>query len=528
MSNHVYRIVCVGIIIFLFVSAKGNASYTNILDDYDRTISMDLQEAPLKDVLKIFSIQSGLNFIASEAVKDRKVTLYLENVPIKEAMEKLFKTNKLTYEYDEAANIFIVTYADDINEPELITKVYQLKHRGVASSTFEKERLNLNSGTAVTSGAFVSGETQTNQVGTEAGTTILEAVKSLLSRYGKATEDSKTNSIVVTDIPSKFPAIDQLIAKLDVPQPQVMLEVEMLDVSKDALDALGLNIGNMENPNPMTLIIGHNKNSIFFGDTTKRGATIKTSGIGGNIVFGSTYSMILDFLTKQRDTKFLARPRILTLNNETAEIGITKDEIVNIKREQEATEAGITTTYTYERATDLKLTPEGIGIFLRVTPQINLETGEITLVVNPKTSSTTRVSEITGELVRDPEVRSTKSIVKLKDGETVVLGGLIHQEKDQTRTKVPILGDIPFVGALFRHKQTDKNIDRELLVFITPHIVKEQGVSSPRPAIKNMSGALSFAPSDRRQAIVNMLNTFERERNPYGQRKISEVGGAFN
>ncbi|MCM8781142.1 MAG: STN domain-containing protein, partial [Candidatus Omnitrophica bacterium] len=93
-------------------------------------ISMDLQDASLKETLKILSIQSGLNFIASEAVQDRKITIYLDKVPLKPAMDKLFKANNLTYELDKQANIIIVK---DWGKPEIetVTRVFKLKYATV-------------------------------------------------------------------------------------------------------------------------------------------------------------------------------------------------------------------------------------------------------------------------------------------------------------------------------------------------------------------------------------------------------------
>jgi len=527
MVNHGISRPSLFLFLFVFLlfcaTARAEVGLSSFLDA-EKTISMDLQDASLKDVLKIFSIQSGLNFIASEAVKDRKVTLYLDSVPIKEAMTKLFTTNKLIYDFDEEANIFTVHYADDASEPDMVTRVYPLKHRTVASSNFEKERQSIYSGTSVVSGSFSTGTAAQNTQKLLEGTSILDAVKQVLSKKGKAVEDSMTNSIIVTDVLSRFTAVNEVIAMLDVPQPQVMLEVEMLDVSKNSVDALGFNHWFDDGLNPLTLVLGKNKNSLFMGQGGSgdsslplRGATIKTSGIAGNVVIGSTYAAILDFLKQQQDTKFLARPRILTMNNETAEIGITKDEIVSKKVEYEVVGDDTRTSTEYERATSLKLTPEGIGIFLRVTPQINLETGDIILVVNPKTSSTTQSDQIRTEVARDPEVRSTKSIVKIKDGDTVILGGLIHQEKDQTRKKMPFLGDLPLVGAMFRHKETERDIERELLVFITPHIIKDPNVQYSRPSrsavanpVGNSGERSQTVPSERRQAIANMLNTFER------------------
>ncbi|MCX5708096.1 MAG: hypothetical protein NTY14_03840 [Candidatus Omnitrophica bacterium] len=496
---------------------------SSILDS-DKTVSMDLQDANLKDVLKIFSIQSGLNFISSDAVKDRKITLYLENVPIQMAMEKIFSANKLNYDYDEAAGIFTINYADDPANPDMLTKIYQLKYRSVSSANLEKEKVNLFSGASVTSGGTTTGTVgATSSTSASTTSSLLETLKQLSSKTGKIAEDSKTNSIIITDVASKFPLFDEIISRLDVPQPQVMLEVEMLDVSKDVVDKMGFNVGSSTSPSPFTMILGSStrNSTAFIGDLALRSASIDTANVAGNVVMGHTLAMVLDYLNEQADTKYLARPRILTLNNETAEIGITKDEIVSSSQTVETQPSGLfTTSTTYTRATELKLTPEGIGIFLRVTPQINIDTGEINLVINPKTSSTVKSPVINSatESAYDPEVRSTKSIIKVFDGETVVLGGLIHQEKQETDTKLPLLGDIPVLGALFRHKNVEKNLERELLVFITPRIMKERGLKvaqNGKPVVTDLaySAGQPMTTSERKQAIIDMLDTFERERN---------------
>jgi type II secretory pathway component GspD/PulD (secretin) len=190
----------------------------------------------------------------------------------------------------------------------------------------------------------------------------------------------------------------------------------------------------------------------------------------------SSFDMQMDFMKSQRDTKFLARPNLLTLNNETAEISVTMDEIVG--REDTTTfdsSNNPTTTSVYTRSTGLKLTPEGTGIFLKVTPQINMDTNEVTMVIYPKTSVSS-ISSLSpsNNPQSDVEVRSTKSIVKVKDGETVILGGLIHQDKKITERSLPILGDIPLLGVFFRHKNQTIGLERELIIFITPRIVRDK------------------------------------------------------
>jgi type II secretory pathway component GspD/PulD (secretin) len=229
-----------------------------------------------------------------------------------------------------------------------------------------------------------------------------------------------------------------------------------------------------------------------------------------------TYQVQLDYLRTQTDTKFLARPKLLTLNNETAEIAITKDEIVGREDTTTFDQGAPTTTSTYKRSTDLALTKEGTGIFLRVTPQINLETNEITMVVNPK-SSVSSISELSSASnpQSDVEVRSTKSIVKVKDGETIVLGGLIHHDKKVAISKLPILGDIPVIGMLFRHKDQTDGLEREMVVFITPRIIRDKPDLSKLAQVKNVQLPMreqGVASGASRDYIINSnLNKFEKK-----------------
>jgi type II secretory pathway component GspD/PulD (secretin) len=517
----VYRIA----VIFLFLFSGIPPTYADLeLEMPDKTISMDLQNANLKDVLKVFSIQSGLNFIASQNVEDRKITLFLDKVPIQEGMNKLFEANNLTYEYDEAANICVVKYWGE-PQVDVLTKIYRLKNRSVASSRIETEKTALMSASATgTGGTAASGSAASAAASssTEEGT-IMATIKQVLSKEGKISEDRRTNSLIVTDIPSRFLVIDDLIAHLDVSQPMVMLEVEILDVSKSCLDKLGPDIGSMDLPNPLD--INFTKGFTFNGITgALKTQTAAATTYRGGLTFGRAqnfdYALLLDFVRQQQDTKFLARPKILTLNNETAEIGVVKDEVVNLKTVTTTSEGGTDQTTTeYERATSLTLTPEGIGVFLRVTPQVNLETNEITMVVNPKTSSAQQDSLVpttdrsgNAQVAKDPEVRTTKSIVKVKDGETIVLGGLIHKEKQTTVRKLPILGDIPILGALFRHHSTDVDVDRELLVFITPRIVREskdrlaKADTAPNYALQYLSSG-----TKRKQEINNLLDVYDEK-----------------
>jgi len=442
-------------------------------------ISMDFKDASLKDILKAFSIQSGINFIASQEIEDRTVTLYLDKVSVKEAMDKLFKANKLDYEFAEEAKIILVKKAEP--EIETITKIFPLKYHTVPNAKIKKDvESNLGAG-----GAGGAGD-------------IVASIEKLLSQVGKITEDTRSNSLIITDVPSRFPLIEQVLPKLDVPQPQAMFEVEILDVSKNLVDNLGFNFGN----NPLTLILpgefAHKGARFFIGDLSKRGGNQwgkpNESSLAGSVILGNTYAGLLDLLRTDTDTRTLARPRILTLNNESAEIMIKTDEVVGRKREEE-TETH-TVTYEAERAET--------GVSLRVTPQINLETSEITMFIYPsvKDAANSGITDELGQAYKNIEERGTKSIVRVKDGDTVIIGGLIRKQFTQTISKVPVLGDIPILGTLFRHKSKDKDIDRELLVFITPHIIKEAARQLAKEEIPTKEARLS--------RIESTLNRFEK------------------
>jgi type II secretory pathway component GspD/PulD (secretin) len=323
--------------------------------------------------------------------------------------------------------------------------------------------------------------------------------------------------------------IEQTIAALDIAVPQVLLEVEMLDVSKNEIDKIGVNW-------PQTLagltMTGSKGTSFPFG--TDRGTSPRgwSMGMGNDTITGingmewafsawdamkfgpSVFTLIgstiaFDFLRQLKDTKYLARPRILTLNNESAEIKITTQEAIG--QIQTLSSGGSLTTQTTNQAERVET-----GVTLRVTPQIDLESGEITMLV-VSTVKDTNASSFGGAAsttMKDPEERSTKSVVRVKDGETVIIGGLIRNDSSQQVDKLPLLGDIPIIGGAFRYKNKDKDRERELLVFITPHIIKDSAVKKLTQAKKvslpeREQGTVSVM--DRQTVVSATLNSFEQK-----------------
>ncbi len=472
-------------------------------------ISMDFKDANLKDILKVFSIQSGLNFIASEGVQDRKVTLYLDQVPLKGAMDRLFKANNLSYELDKDSSIFIVKDWGKLRV-DTITKVFYLKHATVSTSSFTEEMSkNLKSvSTDTTSTTSTSSGTSSSsgKWAIEEDSGITRAVKKLLSEVGSVIEDFRTNSLVITDTPERMEVIANVIKALDVPISQVMLEVEMLDVNKNAIDRIGIKWTDVMTSSMFEAALTGAK--VYTGFPIPNEIYSKLSAAKtftpGNLDFSQlSWKVFFDFIKQQSDTKILARPRILTLDNETAEIKISTEEAIGSITTTQGQGTASTTTTSAERV--------NTGVSLRVTPQINLDTAEITMFIMPTVKDATTSTFNTS--FKDPEERSTKSVVRVKDGETVIIGGLIRKDRSEVITKMPVLGDIPLIGGLFRHRYKDKDKDRELLVFITPHIVKDSGIKLAQ--IKKLALPEREQGTDsgaNRELIINSsLNNFEKK-----------------
>lgn len=442
-----------------------------------KTISMDFKNAQLADVLKIFSQQSGLNFIADSNISDKKINLYLDKVPVEEALERILSANSLTYELKQDSNIFVVK---KITKPdlELMSRIYPLRFATVSTS---KLNSTLGSGSSsATSGAGAgasSGGTAAaagaTSSGASASTGLINAIKSVLSHDGSVIEDNRTNSLIITDIPTQFPNIEQVLARLDVRIPQILIEVEMLDISKNTADLLGAKWGNTFGEfagSSKVMMFPFNANNGF--QTRDKVAVdgaedpITVYKELGNLSF-TNLNVAIQFLKTQTDTKSLARPHILTLNNETAEIKIETEEAIQIDSTTDS-ETNETTTTVIRHNT---------GVSLRVTPQANLLTNEITLAVEPNVTEAKPSSLGSPEQIKDPEQRGSKSLLRVKNGDTVVIGGLLRSDVDDTRTSIPGIAKIPLLGAAFRHKDKSEQ-QRELIIFITPHIVDEDLDSS--------------------------------------------------
>lgn len=496
-----------------------NGDFTNT-----QSIFIDIKDVPLVEVLKIISKQSGMSFIAAEDVAEKKITLYINKVPFNQALQMILDANNLTYEMQEGTNVFVVK-AKYQTEKTKITKVYQLKYATVSSSKINST-LSFTSGTgpltASTSGTTTTTGTSTSSSGIMSGG-LEQAVKDALTKDGKIIEDARTNSLIITDVPGQFPLIESTIAKLDVPIPQILIEVEMLDVSKSVADQLGVTYG------ATPIAFTGAKEAVNYPLSLSRGTPSSTSGSSSSSSSSSGSSsgsgsvspftsgsidtsgllIALNYLTTHTDARTLARPRILTLNNETAQIEISTDQAISIETTTSSTGTATSVTgNSIERYTT--------GVILKVTPQANLLTREITMAISPKVVdvilSQVQPAASTGlGTIYDPETRGSDSKLKLKDGQSMVIGGLMNNQENTVVTKLPILGDLPIIGSAFRSTSKQKK-ERELLIFLTPHIIDDNDQRSLKggnlPSTPSASDMLESV--DRHaEEIDHSLNTYE-------------------
>ena len=450
-------------------------------------ISMDFQDADLKDILKIFSQQAGLNFIASEKIKDRKITLYLDKVSVEDALNTIMSANSLTYEQEKESKIFVVREWDR-PEVQTITKIFPLQYARVK-------------GYELTSAGEEKRESRV--IGIE------DVIEKILSQttddqgreYSRVTGEPRTNSLIVTDVLSQFPKIEKAIKELDIKLPQVMIEVEIIETSLDAIDKLGIEWGS-STEGILASATGAARTSTYPFTKPQEMSKVGPDGNPTSLYLGYISAMnlggALAMLAKDTNTKILARPRILTLNNESAEINITANTAIAALQETSSSEGIATQTQSAERVET--------GVTLKVTPQINTK-NEITMSIEPAVTNTKWSQYFSGTYV-DPQTRSAKTTITVRDGETVIIGGLINIEDTKISRKVPIFGDIPLLGYLFR-KKDDQTIDKELIIFITPHLVKE-GVEAQELALEKEAFWEDEDLSLKEEAIEKILDQFEQ------------------
>jgi type IV pilus assembly protein PilQ len=398
-----------------------------------KRVSLDFRNTPIEDVIRIMAEQADVDIVKSPAVTG-PVTVTLTNVPLEEALNQILAAHGYAYVLSQNM-IRVITAVEKTEKPELMqTKTFEIVYADV------KE--------------------------------VVKALDKFKSKEGMVSSIDGTSHIIVADTESKIRDITLLIDKIDRVTPQVLIEVRIYDItSKDKLD-LGVrwNVGRASDGSFTT--VGTNPTSGPRNPFLTSGFNNPTNSTGtdvtGALRFGwLNKSIDIDvLLTAQEEitqAKLLANPRILVLDNQKATF-----DIVTEHPYIERTLSSGTTTET--------VAFKEVGVKLEVTPKITRD-GMIRLHILPEFGVLVERVQLSSSDVPVVDTRKVDTIALIQDGQTVVLGGMRKKDEHKAVNKIPVLGDIPVLGGLFRFKGDDTAVT-ELIVFITPRIITQPVLSS--------------------------------------------------
>lgn len=394
----------------------------------DRPITLDADDAYLPAVLKILAEKGDLNIVTGPGVTAGKITIHLKDVPVEQAVNLVVRAAGLAYE--RIGNSILVADAKSLRD-----------ETGLSSYTLELKYAN--------------------------AAEVADALKGLSE---KIQVDRGGNRLIVVTSPRVIADMQAVVAQMDKPARQVMLEARVIEISTDGLKKLGID-WDLLNRQGFTFVEGDNTGT-FTGDggLEEPGPLTQGTGITGTPGTNDVWKLrnfnrlpkvfraFVDVLIHDGNARVLAQPKLVTLNGKEASM---------LSGSRIPYQTGQTVFAGGAAAPTTSVQHEEVGIKLAITPLINAD-GYITVHIRPEVSSITGFS---GDL---PIVatRQAETTVRLKDGSSVVIGGLLSEEKTASITKVPILGDIPLLGKLFQHQRITSS-KRDLVIEVTPHLLPE-------------------------------------------------------
>jgi len=418
------------------MAARQPGGQATLAASYRKPISLEFRDAPLRQVFEVIARHSGLNFIFDKDVKaDTRTSIFLKNSTVEAAVYYLLMTNQLERQVMDGNTILIY--------PNVAAKLREYQEMTV--KTFFLANAEAKS--------------------------IANTFKTIL-KARDVVVDEKLNLVILRDNPEAIRIATQLVALQDVPEPEVMLDVEVLEIRRSSVMNLGVNWPTGLSFAPLQTLDG---SPLTIDDLrTFNSSNITVGGIGASLNANKT----------DGDTNTLANPRIRVRNKEKAKV-VIGDKIPNIS----ATVSSGIGGFASENINYID-----VGLTLNVEPVIHLN-NEVAIRIGLEVSSLGESVETrSGTVAYRIGTRSATTLLQLKDGENQVLAGLINNEDRSSGTKVPGVGDLPIVGRLFG-SQRDQRDRTEIVLSITPHIVR--AVQRP-PASASEFGAGTEASFRRR------------------------------
>jgi len=438
-------------------------------------LSLNFQKIPVRDALQVLADFTGLNFVISDRVKGN-LTLRLKDVPWDQAMDIILDSQNLAMR--QKGNVVLIAPAKEIAarekaELEATKTVLELE-------PLTSELIHINYAKASEIAALLKSIKAVPSGGAPSTTPFASTTYSgeqkvdsntLLSKRGQVTVDGRTNSLLIQDTPTKIKEVRKLIAQLDQPVRQVMIESRLVEANDTFAKSLGSRFGVINGNDTLSASQNHvvsagsletNNdiyNSLVSGTPYEvipggLNVNLPSNGVGGeypaqwalsiSTLSGNLLQLELSALEQEGNGKIISSPRIITANQKKA----------TIEQGQEYTFAtGFGQSKTISAALRLDVTPQ-------ITPD-----DRVILDVQVNKDSFSGGTDLVNK-------KQIKTSVLLDNGETVAIGGIYEQNEGVTRTRVPLFGKLPLVGWMFRKKETTSS-KTELLIFLTPRILSE-------------------------------------------------------
>ncbi|MFL0810376.1 MAG: type IV pilus secretin PilQ [Agarilytica sp.] len=441
-------------------------------------LSLNFQNIPVRNVLQLIADFTSLNLVASDTVSG-SITLRLDNVPWDQALDIVLKTKGL--DKRKIGNVLMVAPAAEIAERERQEIETQKQLQELAPMRTEYIRVRYANARELFS-LFLDGGSGEGGGGGEGGAGQQNSTGTLLSERGRAIVDERTNSIMLTDTEEKIQEFKRLIDKVDIPVRQVMIEARIVIANTDFRKELGVRIaGDAVETSPngrrkfeftgrMEGLVngdGDGPEAVFV-DTDQDGVTDDERDLlSSNLVDLGVFNPAGAFTWNVISSNFLLGMELSALQNSGFAEIVSQPKVITGDKQQASIESGTEIGYQEESASGGTTTSFKEAVLkLDVTPQITPDNRVIMDLEITQDS----VSGFTTTGVPILDITQLETQVLVSDAETIVLGGIYQTETTKSQQKVPLLGDIPFLGRLFRNdlKREDK---REILIFITPRVM---------------------------------------------------------
>ena len=453
------------------VTPRADDAETKVVDGsyVGSPISFDFQNISVRGALQTIAEETGINFVISDSVTG-DLTLRLKDVPWDQALETIMQIKGLAKR--EKDNVMWIAPAGEITENERLALESSLQMTELEPLVSELVQINYARAEDIAdllkSVKAVGPDVQPSMFGNVSITEVQTDENRLLSERGSVTVDSRTNTLLIQDMRHKILEVRKLISELDRPVKQVLIEARIVEANEDFSRNIGLKLGLTGINDSVGSIIGSGSLSntatvrtdgISASGDGSLGVNLPAGGINGEspgsyaltlAKAGAGWAALIDLeisaLEAEGNGKIVANPRLLTADKQEAQIEQGQERIFTTSTQGEG---GVVTKKAV--------------LSLTVEPQI---TPDDRVILNVFVTKDSFVSA-TEENINTLQVRTQ---VLLDNGETVVIGGIYEQQTSKTVTKIPLLGDLPFVGQLFKKKGILDN-RRELLIFLTPRII---------------------------------------------------------